>query len=148
MASSESIGVCHRVAERFRGMINRKHWIQQYLAHTLQACSRSCGELAKRKRPALVSILVGCRALRCGEDPFTKTGVGLQSPCLPPFLSTCRCHWREICWDCSETKPQIPDRNCRETWKRETALRLAVLTALLGPEPGEEWAEGRQGPHW
>lgn len=35
LADGESIGVCHRVAERFRGMTNRKPVIQQYLAHGL-----------------------------------------------------------------------------------------------------------------
>lgn len=48
LAGRESTGVCHKVAPRFRGMVNRKPLIQQYRVRSLQAWKRSSGELAKR----------------------------------------------------------------------------------------------------
>ena len=62
-------------------------------------------------------------------------------PHFPPFLSTCCCHWRGIWWDCSETRPQIPDLNSREGTSPKPR-RGRLLCSWLSSLPCQAWAWG------
>ena len=58
------------------------------------------------------------------KSPFPETwelGEGLKSLLSCFFLSNSYCHWREICWVCSDAKPQISDLNSRGDVNRNPA---------------------------
>ena len=125
LAGRELIGVCHKVAKRFRGMINRKALIQQYLAHSLQAWKGSSGEPAKHFGGSTLhfSGILCCSA--SGRIPLPGLGRGgWTALTLLLFLApaTVGC-WSEICWGCSETRLQVPDLNPagRVSWQEEGA---------------------------